>query len=82
MGDQMFRDPNGEFDSPQQALGFVEARQKLAGALGQQTNPAELVRAVSEIQTHYPQQTINWAMLHPRVPARPRARRSAGNRPR
>ena len=72
MGDQMFRDPNGEFDSPQQALGFVEARQKLAGALGQGTNAAEIVRAMSEIQNHAPQQTINWAVVHPRVPAWPR----------
>ena len=64
IGNEIFPDPDGEFDSPQQALVFSKAQQSLHGQdpAGGESNAVTLAKALVDIKG-VPQQTINWTEI-------------------
>jgi len=64
VGNEIFPDPDGEFDSPQQALVFSKAQQSLHGQdpAGGESNAVTLAKALVDIKG-VPQQTINWTEI-------------------
>jgi len=64
VGNEIFPDPDGEFDSPQEALTFSKVQQSLHGQApaGGESNAVTLAKALVDIKG-VPQQTINWTEI-------------------